>query len=125
MDKVKRRDETLVALRVEIIKAMKSLQGYVSSEDIQKQMGDSYNTEQIGNNLRILKDMGVTANTKIEGKYHWTLTGEEFVAQAPVGILIKFPKAVHEGLTRVAKSLGLSKNNFVVKSVAEYIDKAK
>ena len=122
---MKNRDAELVKLRVEIIKVMKSLSGWVSSEEIQKKLGAKYTPEQIGNNLRILKDMGVAANTKVEGQFRWALTGEEFVAQAPVGILIKFPRAVHEGLSELARKFGISKNNLVVKSVSEYIDKSE
>lgn len=118
--KVKNKDERLVKLRAEIIKVMKDLNSWVSSDEIQKNLG-SCSAEQVGNNLRILKDQGVVANTKVEGQFRWALTGEEFVAQAPVGILIKFPKLIHEGITKIAKQLGQSKNSVVIKACEKFL----
>lgn len=121
-----KKEDKLVSLRTNIIETMKKMSDkWVTSDSVKSKMvydglePKSITLEQIGNNLRVLKNEGVVSDTKIDGRRCWSLTGHEFDGQPVVKMVVAFPKKVHEGMCDKAISKGLSRTEFIVESVKE------
>ena len=123
---MKKADE-LVTLRKNIVNTMKGLdKKWVTSDDIRSRMvfdglasEEDISLERVGNNLRILKNDGVVSDTQMEGRRSWSLTGNEFVGQPIVKVVVAFPKSVHDGIRTEALSAGLSRTAYIVQTVRD------
>lgn len=124
-----KKEDKLVSFRRNIIETMKKMsEKWVTSDSIKSKMvfdglePKSITLEQIGNNLRVLKNEGVVSDTKIDGRRCWSLTGHKFDDQPVVKMVVAFPKKIHEEMCDKAVSEGLSRTGFIVESVKERID---
>ena len=118
--------EKLVDFRNNIIKAMKTIEDrWVTSDGVRSKLvfegleSEDVSLERVGNNLRILKDEGIVADTKIRGERCWSLTGNKFNGQPIVMVTVAFPKDVHEGIKSEALRAGLSRTAYIVKTVRD------
>jgi len=118
------KDEKLAILRTSIIGVMgESKDEWITTETILDNMNNGnalfskVSIEKIGNNLRVLKSMGIIEDTKIRGRRHWHLTGKKFVSDPPVKMVISFPNVTHKSISEVSKKQGISKTDFIIQSV--------
>jgi Fe2+ or Zn2+ uptake regulation protein len=135
MTKVKkssRNPEELIEFRQNIIKIFKLLKGkekWASADTIRSLLiregleGDAITLEQIANNLRVLKDKGIVADTLISGKRRWSITGNKLDDQPPVKMVVSFPKAVHIAMCEGAVGAGLSRTAFIVECVKDSLSR--
>lgn len=119
-------NKQLSELRDKICTAMKAMEENWSTTDsiLAKMQSDGMvnsrtTLEKVGNNLRVLKNEGVVADTKVDGRRCWSLTGKEYEANPPVRMVVAFPKKVHEAMSEAAAKRGVSRTNFVIKSVKD------
>lgn len=120
------KDEKLAFLRTFIINIMNvSKEEWITTEIILDDINNNddikldYNVsiEKIGNNLRVLKSMGIIEDIKIRGRRHWRLTGKKFISDPPVKMVISFPNVTHKSISEVSKKQGISKTDFIIQSV--------
>ncbi len=119
--------EELIVLRNNIVRVMRDLdKKWVTSDDVRSRMvfdglvlEEEVSLEKIGNNLRMLKKEGVVSDTQMEGKRSWSLTGNEFVGQPLVKVIVAFPKDVHNGIRTESLKAGLSRTAYIVQTVRE------
>lgn len=124
--------EKLAKLRQSIIDALKKTDDqWVTTDGVKNKMvfekleSEDITLEQIGNNLRILKDKGVVSDTKIDGKRCWSLTGNEFDNRPAVRMVVAFPKATHESICEGALKTGQSKTSYIIESVEKRVSECE
>jgi len=121
------KDNFIANLRFCIIESMKSMDEWVSSDDILNYInnndnlydiaGNSITAEKIGNNLRILKGMHVVDSQYQRGKGVWILLDTSYQPQPSVKMVVAFPKDVHTALSEASSKRNITKTELIVESV--------
>ncbi len=117
---MKEKDEKLAVLRKAIFGIMKRMRKeWTTADEIFAKVptDDEVTLEKVGNNLRVLKAMGVADSSKIKGRRHWKLTGKSFDPAPPVKMVVAFPKDVHDSMTEASDKRDMSKTDFIIESV--------
>lgn len=118
------RDEKLSKLRESIIDVMKDAEwmttnGVYSLLKSSKKIGNDVNLEHIGNNLRILKNQGIVADTKNNTRRLWKLTGLLYDVRPPIRMVIPIPKGVYDKISEMSHFNRVSKSSLIISILQE------
>jgi hypothetical protein len=121
------KEELTAELRNLMIRVMAKRKGAWTVEDLAARMKKTatktsklhgnFTSNMLGNNLRVLKKSGVVTDQKDQGVRVWTLLDPDHHEEAPVKMVISFPKATHEALSQTAEDEKATKNQVVVDAV--------
>jgi len=77
--------------------------------------------KELGNNLRILRKLGVVRGFESGSRRSWELTGVLYEPEEFQNMLLPIPKSIHDMLRRLAKLAGVSMTAFAVDVISRSV----
>lgn len=114
------RDQNLSKLRESIVDVMYGSYEWMTAGNIYsllrsfKKIKNDITLEHIGNNLRILKNMGIVADTKINSRNSWKLTGIPYDVRPPVKMVVSIPVDIHDKISKISIDKGITKSSLII-----------